>query len=85
MQQLASDGVTSASEPDTDVRRDYRRDATMLESGSLKWAWRMTVNQALNKFGKKAVKSLCNELLQMQSKGVWRPISARSLTHKERK
>ena len=45
------------------VRRDYRRDATMLETGSRKWAYQLTVKKALEKFGKDAVKSLCAELL----------------------
>jgi hypothetical protein len=36
------------------------------------YGFHMTTNQALNKFGKEAVKSLCKEILQMHAKGVWR-------------
>jgi Reverse transcriptase (RNA-dependent DNA polymerase) len=67
------------------VRRDYRRDATMLESGSRKWAWQLTVNKALDKFGKHAVKSLCAELQQMHNKRVWEPVSVKTLSISERK
>jgi len=67
------------------VRRDYRRDATLLEKGSRKWAWQLTVNKALDKFGAAAVKSLCSELLQMHNKGVWRPVSVQGLSMQQRK
>ena len=64
-----NEGVTVQSDPVVEepqragrggraVRRDYRRDATMLEHGSRKWAWQLTVNKALDKFGKDALKSL---------------------------
>jgi hypothetical protein len=45
----------------------------------------MTVNKALDKFGKEAVKSLCAELMQMHNKGVWRPVSLQGLSLLQRK
>ena len=91
-----SEGVTVSSEPVTEepqragrggraIRRDYRRDATMLEKGSRKWAYQLTVNKALEKFGKDALKSLCAELLQMHQKRVWKPVKLTSLSIQERR
>ena len=91
-----SDGVTSVSEPvvvepqragrgGRTVRRDYRKDAMMLEKDSRKWAWHITVNQALGKFRKEAFESICAELMQMHNKGVWRPVSLKTLSAPERK
>ena len=88
-------GVTVHREPVTkepqragrgggDICRDYRRDATMLEKGSRKWAYRLTVNKALEKFGKDAVQSLCAKLLQMHQNRIWKPVKLTSLSIQER-
>ena len=79
------EGVTEQNEPVTEepqragrggraIGRDYRRDATMFETGSRKRAYQLTVNKALDKFGKDALKSLCAELLQMHQKRVRKPV-----------
>jgi hypothetical protein len=81
MQPAVGYGVTSISEPVTrepwragigssTVRQDYRCNAKMLEpSSSHRWAWRITVNQELYKFGRETVTSLCKKLLQMHNRG----------------
>ena len=45
----------------------------------------MSVNKALNKLGKVAVKSLCKELLQIHDKVEWRPVALRSLSWQDQK
>jgi len=49
-----------------------------------KYGFHMTTNQALNKFGKEAVKSLCKEILQMHAKGVWRGVHLKDLSYKDK-
>ena len=97
MQPAVGDGVTSISEPITrepwragigssTVRRDYRCNAKMLEpSLSHRWAWRITVNQVLHKFGRETVSSLYKKLLQMHNRGVWRPVDLSCLLHRNQK
>jgi len=45
----------------------------------------ITVNQALNKMGKPAVRSIVKEILQMHSKGVWSGVRMKDLSFKQRK
>jgi len=80
--------------PDEPIRSQVRTRFGLRENraGPGRWAKKkreyglhITVNQALNKIGKPAVKAIVQEIMQMESKGVWKGIRPSQLTFKQRK